>query len=64
MKKQKKLPNNVIRVNFRNKEKPSELPDMKSLYPDAFAMVDTESDHPDKFSQAVIDALDENKPDK
>lgn len=52
----KKFPDNVIPVNF--KKKSSEISDLKSLYPDAFAMyVDTESENPDDFSKAVLESL-------
>jgi hypothetical protein len=51
----KTYPNNVIPVNFKKNQKNFNL---KSLYPDAFAMyVDTESDDPDDFSKAVLETL-------
>lgn len=54
-----RYPDNVIPVNFKKKPK---NPDMKSLYPDAFTMyVDTESDHPDDFSKAVLETLKQEK---
>jgi len=54
-----KYPDNVIPVNFKKKP---DNPDMKSLYPDAFAMyVDTKSDHPDDFSKAVLETLKQEK---
>ncbi len=54
-----RYPDNVIPVNFKKK---LDNPDMKSLYPDAFSMyVDTESDHPDDFSKAVLETLKQEK---
>lgn len=51
--------NNIIRVDFRKSKQDISL---KSLYPEAFAMyVDTESDHPDDFSKAVLETLKEQK---
>lgn len=50
------ISDNVIRVNFNQKD-PKKV-NMKTLYPDAFAMyIDTQSENPDKFSRAVLDAL-------
>jgi hypothetical protein len=55
----KTYPDNVIAVNFKKNKKSFNL---KSLYPDAFAMyVDTESDNPDDFSKAVLETLKEEE---
>lgn len=60
MTKGKKFPENVIPVNFKKKN--PRQPSMRELYPDAFAMyVDTDSDHSDKFSQALLDTLQEQE---
>jgi hypothetical protein len=59
MTERKKNPDNVIRVNFKNTKKNINL---KSLYPEAFAMyVDTESDKPDDFSKHVLETLKEEE---
>ncbi len=59
MTEKKIYPNNVIPVNFKKSQKNFNL---KSLYPDAFAMyVDTESDNPDDFSKAVLETLKEEE---
>ena len=61
MTEKKTYPDNIIRVNFKNPQKNINL---KSLYPEAFAMfVDTESDNPDDFSKAVLEALKEEESD-
>ena len=61
MTEKKTYPDNIIRVNFKNPQKNINL---KSLYPEAFAMyVDTESDNPDDFSKAVLDMLKEEEND-
>lgn len=60
MTKGKKFPENVIPVNFKKKNLRQRS--MRELYPDAFAMyVDTDSDHPDKFSQALLETLQEQE---
>ncbi|WP_300456159.1 hypothetical protein [Desulfobacula sp.] len=60
MTKGKRFPENVIPVNFKRKNPRQRS--MRELYPDAFAMyVDTDSDHPDKFSQALLDTLQEQE---
>jgi hypothetical protein len=59
MTEKKTYPDNVIPVNFKKSRKKF---DLKSLYPDAFAMyVDTESDNPDDFSKAVLETLKEEE---
>ena len=59
MTEKKTYPNNIIPVNFRKSQKGFNL---KSLYPDAFAMyVDTESDNPDEFSKFVLETLKEEE---
>lgn len=56
--KKKKMPGNVIPVNFRNRSKPP--PEMKELYPDAFAMyADNKSGYPDEFSRYLHQYLKE-----
>ena len=63
MAKTKKFPDNVVPVNFRNKNSGGK--NMKELYPDAFAThVDTTSEKPDEFSRAVLDALELQKTDE
>ncbi|THB73202.1 MAG: hypothetical protein D3926_24280 [Desulfobacteraceae bacterium] len=57
MSQKEKSLDNIIRVNFKQKKR-SDIPDMQSLYPDAFAMyVDTKSKNPDPFSRAVLDMM-------
>ena len=59
MTERKTYPDNIIRVNFKKSKKNINL---KSLYPEAFAMyVDTESDNPDDFSKAVLETLKEEE---
>ena len=61
MTERKTYPDNIIRVNFK---KSKESFNLKSLYPEAFAMcVDTDSDNPDDFSKAVLDTLKEEEND-
>ena len=59
MSEKKTNPDNIIRVNFKKSKQHITL---KSLYPEAFAIyVDTESENPDDFSKAVLEAVKEKE---